>query len=186
MFPVLRGYTEKLKLLIRDFDEYAYEYDKVKVVESDSEDPEEEPEPRERKLFDLGYRATLSAATDLFWKHPMSFEELREIMTGLDRQYIAWLRTEIFKMNFEIGKLDKNAPDYEAKSKRIVTLCMHEIACSLFFSNLKDPKYRKQIEKYKEILSVECDCADMWNQIIQLLNTGNLWEILNGIWQNKD
>lgn len=186
VFPVLRGYTEKLKLLIRDFNECAYDYDKVKVVESDSEDPEEEPEPRERKLFDLGYRATLSAATDLFWKHPMSFEELREIMTGLDRQYIAWLRTEIFKMNFEIGKLDKNAPDYEAKSKRIVTLCTHEIACSLFFSNLKDPKYRKQIEKYKEILSVECDCADLWEKVTELINTGNLWEILNGIWQNKD
>ena len=46
VFPVLRGYAEKLKLLIRDFDEYAYDYDKVKVVESGSEDPEEEPEPR--------------------------------------------------------------------------------------------------------------------------------------------
>lgn len=187
VFPVLRGYTEKLKLLIRDFDEYAYDYDKVKVVESSSEDSdEEETESREEKFFNLGYRATLSAATDLFWKHPMSFEELREIMARIDRQYIAWLRTEIFKMNFEIGKLDKSAPDYEAKSKRIVNRCTHEIAYSMFCANLQNPKYRSQVEKYKEVLSVKCGCFDMWDRVVQLLNAENLWEILNGIWQNKD
>ena len=57
---------------------------------------------------------------------------------------------------------------------------------SMFCANLQDPKYRYQVEKYKEVLSVECGCFDLCDRVMQLLNSENLFEVLHGIWLTDD
>ena len=107
-------------------------------------------------------------------------------MANLDRIYVTWMKEQISKMDSKIKELDKDAPDYEMRSKRIVNRCAHEIAYSMFCANLQHPKYRYQVEKYKEVLSVQCGTFDMYDRVMQLLNTRNLFEVLNGIWLNDD
>lgn len=138
------------------------------------------------KLFEKGWRPTIANAESIFDESIISLDELREIMTNLDRIYVTWMKEQISKMDSKIKELDKDAPDYEMQSKRIVNRCAHEIAYSMFCANLQDPRYRYQVEKYKEVLSVQCGTFDMYDRVMQLLNTRNLFEVLNGIWLNDD
>lgn len=138
------------------------------------------------KLFEKGWRPTIANTEAIFDESIISLDELKEITTNLDRVYIAWMKEQISKMDSKIKELDKDAPDYEMQSKRIVNRCAHEIAYSVFCANLQHPKYRYQVEKYKEVLSVQCGTFDMYDRVMQLLNTRNLFEVLNGIWLNDD
>lgn len=138
------------------------------------------------KLFEKGWRPTIANAEAIFNESVISLDELREIMTNLDRIYIAWMKEQISKMKSKIEQLNKDADDYEMQSKRIVNRCAHEIAYSMFCANLQDPRYRYQVEKYKEVLSVECGTFDLYDRVMQLLNSENLFEVLNGIWLNDD
>lgn len=107
-------------------------------------------------------------------------------MANLDRIDITWMKEQISKMKSKIEQLDKDADDYEMQSGKIVNRCACEIAYSMYCANLQDPKYRYQVEKYEEILSVQCGTFDMYDRVVQLLNLENIFAVLHGIWLTDD
>lgn len=139
-----------------------------------------------KKLFEKGWRPTIANAEAIFDESVISLDELQEIMTNLDRIYVTWMKEQISKMKSKIEKLDKDANDYEMQSNRIVNRCAREIAYSMYCANLQDPKYRYQVEKYEEVLSVQCGTFDMYDRVMQLLNLENIFAVLHGIWLNDD
>lgn len=99
-------------------------------------------------------------------------------MSTLEAEYVDWIENKIAEMEDALDELDKLDPDYHTQYKEIADNCTKEIAGDMIYNaGMNERKYLYHFRDYEQALCTE---------VTELINTGNLWEILNGIWQNKD
>lgn len=174
IFPALNKYAKEIKTLIRNFDINTYEPNISTYMAPDKKDA------LINELFDEGWRPSLATVEFRFCMHIMGLQELREVTAILDRKYIAWMRSKIFEMDFKISKLNESTANYEKQRMRLINWCAFEVAYDMACENFQVPKYRYQIERYEDILSPEWQTIDIYEKVVQLLDTRNITKLIDG------